>query len=128
MTLIVDLLLLSLGVVGSCEVVLRSPTWRHIARLKRSIGVAALRLPSSRVSDHWKALVARRYATDLLVSTFLIFGVLVIALAPIVAALWLVSRSPDAMWALALQPYLGIVLTIVAVGYLFVRTRARARG
>lgn len=128
MNLIVDLTLLALGVVGSCEIVLRSPISHQISRLNRSIRMAVLRLPSAMVSDHWKALAARRYAADVLVSTLSIFGVLVAALAPIALSLWLVSGSLGATVALALRPDAAIWLTVVSVGYLLLRARIRTRG
>lgn len=128
MNLIVDLTLFALGVVGSCEIVLRSPISNQISRLNRSFGKAVLRLSSAMVSDHWKALAARRYAADVLVSTLSIFGVLVASLAPIIGSLWLVSGSLGATVALALRPDVAIGLTVVAVGYLPLRARMRARG
>lgn len=128
MNLIVDLTLLVLGVVGSCEIVLRSPISHQISRLNRSVRKSVLRLSSAMVSDHWKVLVARRYAADVLVSTLSIFGILVAALAPIIVSLWLVSGSLGATVALAFRPDVAIGLTVVAVGYLPLRARMRARG
>ena len=128
MNLIVDLTLFALGVVGSCEIVLRSPISNQISRLNRSFGKAVLRLSSAMVSDHWKALAARRYAVDVLVSTLSIFGVLVASLAPIIGSLWLVSGSVGAIVALALRPDVVIGVTVSAVGYLLLRARIRARG
>jgi hypothetical protein len=128
MNLIVDLTLLALGVVGSCEIVLRSSISHQISRLNRSVRKAVLRLSSAMVSDHWKALAARRYAADVLESTLFIFGVLVAALAPIIVSLWLVSGSLGGAVALALRPDVAIWLTVVAVGYLLLRARMRTRG
>jgi len=128
MNLIVDLTLLALGVVGSCEMVIRSPISHQVSRLNRSVRMAVLRLPSAMVSDHWKALAARRYAADVLVSTLSIFGVLVAALAPIILSLWLVSGSLGATVALALRPDAAIWLTAVSVGYLLLRARIRTHG
>ena len=87
-----------------------------------------LRLSSARVSDHWKALAARRYAAEMLTATLCLFRVLVTALAPMIAAFWLVSGSPEAILSLGLRGDVVIGLTIVAVGYLFLRSRMRASG
>lgn len=128
MNLVGDFLCLVLGVVGSCEVILRSPTSNHISRLARSIGQAMSRLSSDSVSDHWKALAARKYAVVVLSSTLFLCGVLLATLAPIAAGLWLVSSSLDAMLALALRPDIVIASAVVAGVYLSYRTRTRSRG
>ena len=128
MTLVVDMLCLALGIVGSCEVLLRSPISCHVSRIARSIGVAMSRLRSDSGSDHWKARAARRCAAIVMSSTLVLFGALIGALAPIAAMLWLVASSLDAMLALALRPDLAIVLTAVAAGYVLCRTRKRAHG
>ena len=128
MDLVVDLLWLAMGVVGSCEIVLRSPMPHHISRLNSAVGNAIKRFSSARVSDHWKALAARRYAIDALLSTLFIFSVLIAALMPVSAALWLVSGSLGAIPVLALRPDVAVFFTVVAVGYLLLRARMSARG
>jgi hypothetical protein len=128
MDLIVELPVLVLGVLGSCEIVLRSPISRHISRLKCSVEKAMRCLSSARVSDHWKALAARRYAVDVLVSTLVIVGGFVVALLPVVASLSLALGSLDAMLVFASRPDVTVVLTIVAVGYLLLRARVSPRG
>ena len=128
MDLVVDLLWLAMGVVGSCEIALRSTMTHHISRLNSVVGKAIKRFFSARVSDHWKALAARRYAIDALLSTLFIFCVLIAALVPVSAAFWLVSGSLDAIPALALRPDSAVFFTVVAVGYLHLRTWMRTRG
>lgn len=128
MDLVVDLLWLVMGVVGSCEIALRSTMPHHISRLNSAVGKAMKRLSSARVSDHWKALAARRYAIVALSATLFILSVLVAALVPVYAALWLLSGSIDAIPALALRPDVAVFFTVVAVGYLHLRTWMRTRG
>lgn len=123
-----DLCWLALGVVASCEMVLRSPIAHHSSRLNQSIRLAMLRLFLTRVSDHRKAFLARRYAVNVLVSTGFVFILIFTAVVPFFAAMWLVSGSLDGIAVLVSRLDVAIVSMIVAVGYTLFRTGARARG
>jgi hypothetical protein len=123
-----DALSIVLGTVGSCEMLLRLHMGARLGRLRQVVGKALHVLRSSGVSDHWKGLVARRYAAEVSVSTVFLVLSLIAALAPLSAALWIVSGSADAMWRLMVRLDLIIALAGVSAGYLFVRTRSSTRG
>jgi hypothetical protein len=125
---VLDALWIVLGTVGSCEMLLRLPVGDRLGRLRQVIGKALHILPSSRVSDHWKGLVARRYAAEVSVSTVFVVLSFIVALAPLSAALWIVSGSADAMFRLMVRPDLIVALTAVAAGYLLARTRSSTHG
>lgn len=114
--------------VISSEIGIRSPIGEKIYRLRRTIRIAMLRLPSARVSDHWKGKAARRYAVVVLASSLATLFLIGIALTPFFAILWLVSGSLDSVVALVARHELTIPFTAVAAGYLLLRALGRARG
>ncbi len=121
MKLGVDALWLVLGAVGSCEILFRLPFAGRIERLKQCIGSALVRLPSSRVSDHWKGLAARLYAAEIMISTVALLVFLTTTLSPLLLALWIASGSLDALPTFILRLEIFFGLTIFSIGYLFAR-------
>ena len=89
--------------------------------------MAMLRLPSARVSDHWKARVSRRYAANAFRSAIALFILIFVSLTPIFAVMWLIAGSLNGMQELAVRPWVTIVVAFVAAGYLLLRTWIRAR-
>jgi hypothetical protein len=127
MRAVVDFFWLLLGVAGACEVLLRLPVKERIAECGRVAGRALLRLSSPGVSDNWKALASRRYATRVLFLTAQIVLYLFASLFSFFVFIWIGYESLDAVFLQALRPAEAITLASFAVAYLLIRTRSSIR-
>lgn len=123
MNSIADFFCLAVGVVASCETLIRLPFFPVIERLRRVAGRLAVRLRSTRVSDHWKAVAARRSAVGVVRITFLFVFFIVVSALPVIVASWVIMVSADGTQKLFLDSKSVIFSAIFSVIYFICKRR-----
>ncbi len=118
---------LTLGVVGSYEIIIVAAVSARFGRLGRACTRVFFTLSSPRISDHWKAISARHYAVDVFSSTVYICFSFVIASAPLLLALWAISGSLCTIIPLIFRLDVFVAVSGLFVGYSFLRDSVISR-
>lgn len=126
LTSLTDWVLLSLGIVASCELFLRFPISGALTDAEQLLRTRLPRLRSSRISDHWKAQVSRAYAAKLFRLTTKLTLFVLIGLLPALAVLWFVEGSIKS--AIKLSMSIGFLAAAAgfSVVYLLIRSWVRS--
>lgn len=119
----IQLLLVAAATVVTCEIVLRCPLPRHLAKMAVYARKAAALVRSGQVSDHWKERILPTYAGRIMAASLgLLFWLCVVAL-PLIGVAVLVKGSLAAgtAWLIEIVPL--CVMTSVAAVWIWGRRR-----
>lgn len=115
--------ILLLGDILCGELLIVFPLLKQAHQLTDLIRHILKILPSPRISDHWKERVVMAYARRLLVYSLSVPLMLLLAIAPIGASLYLLTENAAQMLTLSMSPEIIISTSLLVPIYLWIRTR-----
>jgi len=108
----------------ACEIALRLPLARTLARLSGAARKAVAVVRSPGISDTWKERSLPAYAGRIMTASVVLFGCLLAIAVPVLAAAALATGSLAAGAAALMRPLVLLEMLVLGIGYVWLRTRA----
>lgn len=120
---ILHLSILFLCIIFCIEAWIRFPLSKYVKDLHLIILQIFRVLKSSKISDHWKELVLKKYATIVFLKSISITIFIIMGLIPLVLASWLISGSIENLLDLISDFYFLFLSIIISFIYFICRAK-----